>query len=372
GLGPGLGQLLRAVLSRLSLARRDTVEAAALVNELAARLVQAVKRDSSFREVEKLGTGSYYEHLKISEPNEFDIMLKVPIPRVQLDECDATGAFHYVSFKRHPQRHLDKFLEDDGKLSANAMLLLVRNIIKKEVKNITNMTVTVKKKKPGSPAVTLLIEKPQAQISVDIILALEYRSQSWPRSTEHGLNIDQWLGKKVKQAFKQNPLYLVPKHAKNERVIKASTWRLSFSHIEKDIIKNHGNTKTCCEYGEVKCCRKECLKLLKHLLEQLKAKYKSRRELDKFCSYHAKTAFFHMCARWPEDKDWQSKDLDHCFYEFVDYFLDCLQKSDLPHFFIPKHNLFSPDLVDTASTNFLSRAIKYELNNNFPIFELEN
>ncbi|XP_025072730.1 cyclic GMP-AMP synthase [Alligator sinensis] len=308
----------------------------------------------------------------ISEPDEFDIMLKVPIPRIQLDECDATGAFHYVTFKRHPQKHLDKFLDDDGKLSADTMLLSVRNIIKEEVKNITNMTVTLKRKKPGSPAVTLLIEKPQTQISVDIILALEYRSQSWPRSTQDGLNIDQWLGKKVKQAFKQNPLYLVPKHAKNEKVIKASTWRLSFSHIEKDIIKNHGNAKTCCEYDGVKCCRKERLKLLKYLLEQLKAKHRSRRELDKFCSYHAKTAFFHMCARRPEDKDWQFKDLDRCFHEFLDYFLDCLQKSDLPHFFIPKHNLFSPDLVDMASSNFLSREIKYELNNSFPIFKLEN
>lgn len=79
-----------------------------------------------------------------------------------------------------------------------------------------------------------------------------------------------------------------------------------------------------------------------------------------------------MCARRPEDKDWQFKDLDRCFHEFLDYFLDCLQKSDLPHFFIPKHNLFSPDLVDMASSNFLSREIKYELNNSFPIFKLEN
>lgn len=70
----------------------------------------------------------------------------------------------------------------------------------------------MKRKKRGSPAVTLLITKPKA-ISVDIILTLEVRG-SWPASTEEGLPISNWLGVKVRKSLRLEPFYLVPKFAK--------------------------------------------------------------------------------------------------------------------------------------------------------------
>ena len=72
----------------------------------------------------------------------------------------------------------------------------------------------MERKKRGSPAVTLLIRKPK-EISVDIILALEVKS-SWPKSTEEGLFIKDWLGKKYRRGLRLQPFYLVPKHAKEE------------------------------------------------------------------------------------------------------------------------------------------------------------
>ncbi|CAM5100019.1 unnamed protein product [Eretmochelys imbricata] len=367
---------LRDVLKTLSLGRQDTSEASERVNQLIRALLSAIRaREGSFSSVEILGTGSYYEHVKISAPNEFDIMFTMPAPRVELEQCDGSGAFYYVRLKRNPQGNdLDKFIQEDGTLAACKMLFALRNIIKEIVKSMTRteMKVTVDKKKAGSPAITLRIGNPPMEISVDIILALEVRIQSWPACTQDGLKIEKWLGRKVKQEYKWKPIYLVPKHAKDGRVLKEDTWRLSFSHIEKDMIKNHGNTKTCCESKGVKCCRKNCLKLLKHLLDQLKTKHGNRRGLDKFCSYHAKTAFFQACVLWPDDKQWLFTDLESCFQNFLDYFLDCLNNAYLPHFFIPTHNLFSRQLIDKASSDFLSKEIKYEINNRFPIFELQN
>uniref|UniRef100_A0A452J4V1 Uncharacterized protein n=1 Tax=Gopherus agassizii TaxID=38772 RepID=A0A452J4V1_9SAUR len=312
----------------------------------------------------------YFCDSQISAPNEFDVMFTMPAPRVKLEQCDDSGAFYYVRLKRNPQgNELDKFLQEDGTLAACKMLFALRNIIKEIVKK---MKVTVDKKKAGSPAITLRIGNPPMEISVDIILALEVRSQSWPASTQEGLKIEEWLGSKVKQEYKWKPIYLVPKHAKDGRALKEDTWRLSFSHIEKDMIKNHGKTKTCCESKGVKCCRKSCLKLLKHLLDQLKTKDGNRRGLDKFCSYHAKTAFFQACVLWPDDKQWLLTDLESCFQKFLNFFLNCLNNAKLPHFFIPTHNLFSRQLIDKASSDFLSKEIKYEINNRFPIFELQN
>lgn len=110
--------------------------------------------------------------------------------------------------------------------------------------------------------------------------------------------------------------------------------------------------------------RKGCLKLLKFLLEQLKRKHP--KELEKFCSYHVKTAFLHSCVMWPNDTDWHLGNLDHSFQQCLGFFVDCLQKSQLTHFFIPQYNLLSQE--DKARHHFLSRKISYELNNGFPVF----
>uniref|UniRef100_A0A8C4IVD4 Cyclic GMP-AMP synthase n=3 Tax=Dromaius novaehollandiae TaxID=8790 RepID=A0A8C4IVD4_DRONO len=357
------------VLSQLSLGRQDVSEAAALVNQVVTQLLQGIRsREGSFGALERFSAGSYYERVKISEPNEFDIMLTMPVTRLQLDECDGTGAFYYLTFKRNPkEKYLKKFLDEDGKLSALKMLEALRKIIKEEVKTIKNVEVTVRRKKAGSPAITLQIKKPPAEIAVDIILALEVQ-QSWPPSTKNGLHIEQWLGRKVRRNFRNEKFYLVAKQNKEEKVLRGNTWRLSFSHIEKEIMQNHGSAKTCCESDGEKCCRKDCLKLLKYLLEQLKTKYK--KELEKFCSYHIKTAFFHSCVIWPHDEDWQWADLERCFHQYLGYFLDCLQNCQLPHFFIPQYNLLS--LNGKASNNFLSREINYQINNRFPIFQQDN
>ncbi|NWI35467.1 CGAS synthase, partial [Picathartes gymnocephalus] len=336
-----------------------------LVNGVISRLVQAIRsKDSCFSSIERQSAGSYYERVKISEPNEFDIMLVMPVPRIQLDESDDTGAYYYVSFKRTPkEKSWLKFLDEDGKVSAFKMREALREIIKQEVKNIKDVEVTVARKKAGSPAITLQIKNPPSEISVDIILTLEVQ-QSWPLSTQGGLKIEQWLGTKVKRDLRFRSLYLVAKQNKREKVLRGNTWRLSFSHIEKDMINNHGNAKTCCESDGPKCCRKGCLKLLKYLLEQLKMKYP--KELEKFCSYHVKTAFLHSCVTWPYDSDWHLGDLDHCFQQCLKFFVDCLQESQLTHFFIPQYNLFS--LEDKARHHFLSRKISHELNNGFPVF----
>lgn len=48
----------------------------------------------------------------------------------------------------------------------------------------------------------------------------------------------------------------------------AEMWRISFSHIEKMMIMNHGNMKTCCESGSSKCCRFVSLLVLHHAILQ--------------------------------------------------------------------------------------------------------
>ncbi|XP_027266891.1 cyclic GMP-AMP synthase isoform X3 [Cricetulus griseus] len=274
---------LKKVLEKLRLKRKEISVAAEVVNGVVGQLLSRMQnRESEFKGLQQLNTGSYYERVKISAPNEFDVMFKLEVPRIQLQEFCDTGAFYLVKLRRisggNPLGH---FLEDEI-LSASKMLSKFREIIKEEVEKI-----------------------------------------------------------------------------------KGQTWRLSFSHTEKYILNNHGIEKTCCESAGVKCCRKDILKLMKYLLEQLK---KEHEELDVFCSYHVKTAIFHMWTENPQDSQWDPKHLSVCFDEFLTFFVECLRTEKLMHYFIPKFNLFSQELIDQNSKEFLWKRIEYERNNGFPIF----
>ncbi|CAH6780191.1 cyclic GMP-AMP synthase [Phodopus roborovskii] len=355
---------LKKVLENLKLKRNEISVAAEVVNEVVGHLLSRMRnRESEFKGVQQLNTGSYYEHVKISAPNEFDVMFKLDVPRIQLQEYYDTGAFYLVKLGRIPRGNpLGNFLVGEI-LSASKMLSKFREIIKEEVKRIKGVDVSVEMEKPGSPAVTLLIRNPE-EISVDIILALESKG-SWPVSTKEGLPIQNWLGTKVRTNLRREPFYLVPKNAKVGNGFQGKTWRLSFSHTEKYILNNHGIEKTCCESSGVKCCRKDCLKLMKYLLEQLKKEYE---ELDDFCSYHVKTAIFHMWTENPQDSQWDPKHISACFDNFLTFFVECLKTEKLMHYFIPKFNLFSQELIDKNSKEFLLKRIEYERNNGFPIF----
>jgi len=87
---------------------------------------------------------------------------------------------------------------------------------------LLDVEVTVKRKKAGSPAITLQIKHPSAEISVDIILTLEVQ-QSWPPSTQDGLKIEQWLGRKVRRDFRNKSIYLVAKQNKREKVLRGTS-----------------------------------------------------------------------------------------------------------------------------------------------------
>ncbi|XP_027266890.1 cyclic GMP-AMP synthase isoform X2 [Cricetulus griseus] len=322
---------LKKVLEKLRLKRKEISVAAEVVNGVVGQLLSRMQnRESEFKGLQQLNTGSYYERVKLRR---------------------ISGG--------NPLGH---FLEDEI-LSASKMLSKFREIIKEEVEKIKDRDVSVEEEKPGSPAVTLLIRNPE-EISVDIILALESKG-SWPVSTKEGLPIKNWLGTKVRTKLRREPFYLVPKNAKVENCFQGQTWRLSFSHTEKYILNNHGIEKTCCESAGVKCCRKDILKLMKYLLEQLK---KEHEELDVFCSYHVKTAIFHMWTENPQDSQWDPKHLSVCFDEFLTFFVECLRTEKLMHYFIPKFNLFSQELIDQNSKEFLWKRIEYERNNGFPIF----
>lgn len=110
--------------------------------------------------------------------------------------------------------------------------------------------------------------------------------------------------------------------------------------------------------------RKDCLKLLKHLLSLLKEKNPS---FDKFYSYQAKTTLLHACCSRTKDSEWRASSLSQCFQQLLEDFVGHLEKGVLPNFFIPDQNLLSGS--DQKKCMSLAHCIKKEVENGFPIFK---
>uniref|UniRef100_A0A672I1M2 Cyclic GMP-AMP synthase n=1 Tax=Salarias fasciatus TaxID=181472 RepID=A0A672I1M2_SALFA len=336
-----MNSFLNNTLETLKIKKDDKSKTAKVVNEIIKNIV------------------FYYENLKISSPDEFDVMIPLLVERVEITPFGEDGAFYSVGLKRG-SNPLRKFQEGET-LSASEMLSEFRDEVKKCVKQFKEWTLD--KKKAGCPAVTLSTTVQSVTISLDVVLCLMVKS-NWPSFAKDGLNVKHWLGTKFKREFKFQPYYLVPKYEGRSTAEKDDTWRISFSHIEKAILKSHGSEKTCCEEGGVRCCRKACLKLLKHLLSQLKEEDPS---FDKFCSYHAKTTLLHACCSRPRDGDWRLSDLSHCFQMLLQDFQAHLRRGILQNFFIPSQNLLSG--ASKHVCNVLADRLDKECREGFPIFK---
>ncbi|XP_062256973.1 cyclic GMP-AMP synthase [Platichthys flesus] len=356
--------LLSTTLGKLKIKRIEKSNTAIVVNKLIDNIIKHLKENTNcFTTAEPLRTGSYYEHVKISKPDEFDIMLSMDVDRVDIKPFGDKGAFYIVALKRG-NNPLKKF-QDGDMLSAGEMLTEFRDEVKKCAKAFPEWKVD--RKRPGCPAVTLTTTVQSVVVSLDVVLSIKVKTR-WPDFTQHGFQIDKWLGTKVKQDYKRQPYYLVPKYEGkgadvHDGVSAKDAWRVSFSHVEKDILLKHGSEKTCCEREGQHCCRKDCLKLLKHLLSLLKEKEAS---FKKFYSYLAKTTLLHACSSRVKDSDWSASSLSRCFLQLLEDFIGHLEKCVLPNFFIPDQNLLVG--IDKKKCLLLASCIEEQRDNDFPIF----
>ncbi|XP_058856152.1 cyclic GMP-AMP synthase [Acipenser ruthenus] len=376
-----LRRRIKAKAKSLKLKRNDMNWSAEMVNNLVEKLMEYLKENKEepyFRDVAKLTTGSYYELVKTNNPDEFDVMLILPTPRITWTEvCGLSGLFYRVSVCRPPRSPLKDFLLEDGlTISAVRILKDMRNLIKKFMRtykvSVPGWHWSLERQNPGCPAITLslLNNKAEVDISLDLVPALEVPScQGWPEATKKGLKIEDWLGKKSRQAYTSQSFYFVPKKPKGRGLSEEAkeSWRISFSHIEKQMIKNHGKNKTCCETPATTCYRKMCLRLLKCLIQSLKERHPA--ELSHLCSYHGKTAFLHSLSRRCLDSLWQGQ-LDLCFMQLLDDFITHVEKADLPHFFISNCNLFSPRCFPKRSLELLREELLEQRRLGLTVFQL--
>lgn len=346
-----LATWIRDKAEDLKIRQTDRRWAAELVNDFRENLQKFLHTNIDqpfFQSLEFLTTGSYFEKVKIHMADEFDMMLTVQVStRLNLTKLDK-GLFYRIDLTRPTRQPIRAFLlENHLTISSSKILSEMYRLVRKFLKTYKVPDECcrweVNRKRAHCLAVTLSLFKTDSNsgelISVDVVPALEV--QSWPAPVRNGPDVDDWLGKKVRQEIRGLPCYFVPKRMKGRNLSEDAkeSWRISFSHIEKKIITSHGNKKTCCESRATKCCRKQCLMLLKSLLEGLKQRFP--KELEGLCSCHGKTTFLHTLSIRYDDAMWAPQQLPACFLYLIRALEDYAQRGNLPHFFVPECNLFS-------------------------------
>ncbi|XP_067282049.1 cyclic GMP-AMP synthase [Pseudorasbora parva] len=377
-ISPELDRLIRQRGRDLRLRKVDQQKAGKIVNNLIESLLDFLKNNDDqpfFRDVSLLTSGSYYEMVKINKPNEFDIMLKLKVPRLQMFELEEyKGLFYKVKLLKATREEIKHFLlEDERTVSATKIKAEIHRLVRKFISNhFKGKGWVVCRNLVNSPAVTLEFndkENENGVMSIDIVPTLEV-PQGWPQAARAGPNIDNWLGKKCRRKFVSKAVYFVPKRPKERNLTDDAkeSWRISFSHIEKEMMQYHGNKKTCCEGFSNKCCRKRCLQLLKCLIEGLKLRYP--KELEPLCSYHGKTAFFHVLSDRVQDSLWSPGQLSVSFMKLFGYFERRAIDGSLPHFFICQHNLFSPPAFPKRALAFLTNVLKEQRELGLPVLKV--
>uniref|UniRef100_A0A673LHG0 Uncharacterized protein n=1 Tax=Sinocyclocheilus rhinocerous TaxID=307959 RepID=A0A673LHG0_9TELE len=355
-ISPELDRLIRQRGRDLRLRKLDQQNAVKIVNHLIDSLLEFLKNNDDqpfFREVSVLTSGSYYEMVKINKPNEFDIMLKLKVPRLVLSELEKyQGLFYKINLFKATRTEIQHFLlEDERTVSATKIKAeMHRWVIRRNLIN--------------SPAVTLEFkpkEKVDDVMSVDIVPTLEV-PQGWPQAAREGLNIDKWLGKKCRRQFVSKAVYFVPKRPKGRNLKDDAKGMLAQS------LQKHFFLSLAYKDGifEVLVFREKlCMRLLKCVIEGLKQQYP--KELEPLCSYHGKTAFFHVLSDRVQDSLWSPGQLSVSFMKLFGYFERCALNGSLPHFFVREHNLFSPPAFPKRALVFLTNALKEQRELGLPV-----
>ncbi|CAM4686900.1 unnamed protein product [Caretta caretta] len=306
-----------------------------------------------FRDVRELTTGSSYEFGKLLPPNGFDVVLSLPIPDyIQYAEVEGyDGLFYTLTLLRKSRSFPAAFLLEDGQtVSPRSIMTEFRQHLDQFIKVFYSVPfpgwqMRLERKKQNGPAVPLVMvdNRGDTFMSIDLVLALEISGQ-WPSSDDEGMDIKQLLGEK--EQYLRKTLYFIAKQAPGQD--NKETWKISFSHVEKEILKSHTSTRKC---QTTKCRRPECLQMLESLLGVLKTEHPL--ELAPLSSYHAETSFFHTLLEWKQDQDGNPSSVAPCFERVRANFIQQVATAHLPHFFIPKCNLFGTKFFPHHDLKFL-------------------
>ncbi|KAL9955282.1 hypothetical protein ACROYT_G036584 [Oculina patagonica] len=317
-----LNSLLNSFTTKcVQLRRERKTEALNCWKPIVEDILGYVKRKKEcFAALQIFNSGSYYEKTKVREPDEFDLMLVMN--NVGFDE------FRSARLSKPPTGFTRGVVTTSNDLyNATQIKALFARLVREAIRELgCERNVTVRSQ---GPAITLKITNRNGrEYSVDLTLAIEH--ESWPEDADEWRTRRRngWPSQQLVQEIYRDGCHLVAKQPKADDVLeqeKEFLWRYSFSAAEKKLFLHGG-------HGEASSCRKQVLRILKALREEL--------NLVPLKSYHLKTILLYECEAYPSPWQWSSTHLGERFKGLLYRLLCCLMRSNCPHYFIQNLNLF--------------------------------
>ncbi|XP_015767425.1 PREDICTED: protein mab-21-like 2 [Acropora digitifera] len=183
----------------------------------------------------------------------------------------------------------------------------------------------------NGPAVTLILTNNRNRRRYSIDLTPVIKDKSWPEDADEWKSRSSragWPNQSLVREICSDGCHLVPKPPKGSSVPaheKEFLWRYSFSSGEKKLLLRGA-------HGEASSCRKQVLRILKVLNEEL--------QLHPLKSYHLKTMLFYECEEHPNRGHWDSGRLGERFIGVLRRLEKCLRQRNCPHYFMREFNVF--------------------------------
>lgn len=314
-----------------------------------------------FRETQL--SGSYADKLKVSKPNEYDVLmiLELPVDRVTV------GKLGYVQIKlaQHWRNGLQGISDHDGFLIQNRVLEWLRRIVQRIFPNpshpitIENYSYKVSRSVSG-PANNLKIQccgvsnSENDKFSIDLVAALEFTVKDvWKADVD--------IPKKL---FLHESWNAVPKPRKstqkNPRSRVYSQQNSTADTLRKRYWRNQNiNRNWICSYAAIERELIHGVNSIKPLIRIFK-KIRDTHEITNLKSYYIKQIFIHQLML--EDAEYWDRSLGDLFSEMLDVIIQYLEDGELPFYWHKKFDLFhnyDSEQIDAMRNKF--ERIKHEI-----------
>ncbi|XP_060520933.1 cyclic GMP-AMP synthase-like receptor [Cylas formicarius] len=304
--------------------------------------------------------GSYYDNLKVGNPNEFDLdfVMNVPLVVEPKLSCSVHPGFVKVqisAFKKLETRaekpkyeKLPTLLDQGNYLCINKVLVWIERVLILALKElpqdetghyvevVVGEDETIKvyaKMSKGPPAFTMKMfgkdRNGDIQLDIDLVPCFQFTDDKWPDPS---------------QGYRKNPsqtkkkFLIVPKKPKvegRENDAKLERyWRLSFQEQERELIS-----------GSHLKVLKPTIRLLKKLRD---------RQLHKIASYYIKTLF--LWALETEPPVLWAQPLSYVFMMMLKIYAAKMKDGVIPYYWNRKHNLI--DSLKEPTRNDIANALR--------------
>lgn len=305
-----------------------------ILNDFLGKLLPAMKANNRdfARIYQKLYyTGSYYENLRIKDPNEFDInlILKLPFRSEHRDFEYMASVKSFIKYKLrtnganssvlHENTDLLRTLFEGEYLSPERVRRWIQGVVDSAIPSVP-LPAGVARIIPSAsgPAKTmLLITTYGYEIDVDLVPVIQFSFPEWPKGARKDmLNIFQvknedrfWF--MVPKEFPSGDTSVNPIDARR-------LWRIHFPEIEKKIIHNRGQVKPL-------------IKLLKAL--------RNNEKWDILASYYLKTIVLWMVEKHPSPDYWKDTNIFLRLTEALESLRENVKRKFIKYYFYPEFNL---------------------------------